>query len=358
MGLGSWEVGAALYDSATQVDMILGYPWLRSHQLGILPHRNALLAEGPKGRMVLLKSWTGPMPKSVPPLGSAGESDSEEEEQAEETVPFAPLGPPAPKPVEDRKFWRRRKSVHFEEGRDECAPAGAHSRNSAGDATVRAVQVGHITAGPLQDRPHEENLWEIRRMQLKLPAALGAPEEPLADEEALIEACRALAFAAKSVAEAVKRATHKRHRRRKKPRVWISERYAVRASIIKDIVAKLGCETPVLDSFADSGNHRFPRWWGPGGERPDAMAESWAETGLLWCNPPFSQFSAVVDKVARDKARCILVMPDWPFKEYWSRVQPLRVAETYYPAGTSVFELDGEPVPGTKWGTWAYLLDG
>ena len=66
----------------------------------------------------------------------------------------------------------------------------------------------------------------------------------------------------------------------------------------------------------------------------------------------------MVDKVARDKARCILVMPDWPFKEYWSRVQPLRVAETYYPAGTSVFELDGEPVPGTKWGTWAYLLDG
>ena len=88
------------------------------------------------------------------------------------------------------------------------------------------------------------------------------------------------------------------------------------------------------------------------------MAESWTGSGLLWCNPPFSKFSAVVDKIARDKARCILVMPDGPFKEYWQRVQALRVAETFYPPGTQVFELDGEPVPGTKWGTWAYLLDG
>ena len=38
---GPWTVDAKMYDSATSVDIILGYPWLRSHCLGILPHRIA-----------------------------------------------------------------------------------------------------------------------------------------------------------------------------------------------------------------------------------------------------------------------------------------------------------------------------
>ena len=51
--LGSWTVDAKVYDSAANVDIILGYPWLRSNRLGILPHRNSLVPEGPDGMRYL-----------------------------------------------------------------------------------------------------------------------------------------------------------------------------------------------------------------------------------------------------------------------------------------------------------------
>ena len=37
-----WKESAHFYDAAITVDMILGYPWLRSRQIGVLPHLNAL----------------------------------------------------------------------------------------------------------------------------------------------------------------------------------------------------------------------------------------------------------------------------------------------------------------------------
>jgi hypothetical protein len=97
----------------------------------------------------------------------------------------------------------------------------------------------------------------------------------------------------------------------------VSESYAVRECIVEDIIQRLGCGQPVLDAFASSQNHRFPRWWGEGGEKPDALAESWSDVGLLWCNPPFSQFQAVLRKVAEDQAQCVLIIPDWQTKQYW-----------------------------------------
>ena len=53
----AWGVDASLYDSATTVDLILGYPWLRQHRLGIMPHKDALLAEKPRGT-IYLRSWS------------------------------------------------------------------------------------------------------------------------------------------------------------------------------------------------------------------------------------------------------------------------------------------------------------
>ena len=65
-----------------------------------------------------------------------------------------------------------------------------------------------------------------------------------------------------------------------------SERWTVIASGIREIIDRLGCGEPVLDCFADKGNHRFPRWWGKGGEQEDAFAQDW---GSDW--PPLVQSS-------------------------------------------------------------------
>ena len=52
----AWGVDASLYDSATTVDLILCYPWLRQHRLGIMPQKDTLLAEITRGT-IYRKSW-------------------------------------------------------------------------------------------------------------------------------------------------------------------------------------------------------------------------------------------------------------------------------------------------------------
>lgn len=44
-----------------------------------------------------------------------------------------------------------------------------------------------------------------------------------------------------------------------------------------------------LDGAANQDNHLSPRWYGPGGEREDALAEPWGANERIWCNPPYSR---------------------------------------------------------------------
>ena len=41
----SWQEDACFLEGDIQVDLILGYPWLKTVQLGILPHKDALFFE-------------------------------------------------------------------------------------------------------------------------------------------------------------------------------------------------------------------------------------------------------------------------------------------------------------------------
>lgn len=52
----------------------------------------------------------------------------------------------------------------------------------------------------------------------------------------------------------------------------------------------------VLDLAADETTHVTPRWYGPGGVVPDALAVDWSRadmkpTGPLWLNPPFANIA-------------------------------------------------------------------
>lgn len=45
---------------------------------------------------------------------------------------------------------------------------------------------------------------------------------------------------------------------------------------------------PTLDVCAEAWSAKAPRYYGPGGEREDALAELWPEDEEKWDNPPFS----------------------------------------------------------------------
>jgi phage N-6-adenine-methyltransferase len=44
-----------------------------------------------------------------------------------------------------------------------------------------------------------------------------------------------------------------------------------------------------LDAAADPTNHKCQRWFGPGGERADALSEAWPINQSIWLNPPYSR---------------------------------------------------------------------
>lgn len=44
-----------------------------------------------------------------------------------------------------------------------------------------------------------------------------------------------------------------------------------------------------VDAAADTENHLLPRWYGPGGEREDALAAPWDPSERYWLNPPYSR---------------------------------------------------------------------
>jgi hypothetical protein len=140
---------------------------------------------------------------------------------------------------------------------------------------------------------------------------------------------------------------------------WKSQQYNVQQSYVNDIVMRMGAGKPLIDCFATSSNKRFPHHWGPGGIATNAFEEQWTfdMVGLVWMNPPYSEIPKVVDKIRRDKAKVIAVLPDWPtekwFQEVWSMVKKYH----HYPIGTDFFELQGKSYKLRKWGVWAMLID-
>ena len=132
---------------------------------------------------------------------------------------------------------------------------------------------------------------------------------------------------------------------------WFSERYNVRDGYVRDMCFRLKV-TPILDAFADAGNHRFPLWW------EDAFAEKWPQDKVIWANPPFSIMHKVVQKIKEDHAKVLLVCPDWRSCAWCQQLHDHVMRKYFYAKGTPVYELDKKKVEGIKWGLWAYYVDG
>jgi hypothetical protein len=125
---------------------------------------------------------------------------------------------------------------------------------------------------------------------------------------------------------------------------------------VETIIQVLRCSTPSVDAFANAENYRFPRWWGEGGEHPDAFEMNWRSEDLIWCNPPFKLLSQVVTKAISEQAKLVLICPNWPRLKWWQELQRHVHVGHLVPEGTRMFELNGR-IPGpTHWDTWAYWL--
>ena len=126
-----------------------------------------------------------------------------------------------------------------------------------------------------------------------------------------------------------------------------------------EILQRLGVETPSVDAFVDTELNLCPRWWGPGSsETENAFDRNWGDESLLWMNPPFSLLPRVVDKIHKDGARVVLIMPLWEDREFFTKIQPMILRKCVYPEGSKVFEQKRKAMPGIRWPVWCVLVDG
>ena len=145
-------------------------------------------------------------------------------------------------------------------------------------------------------------------------------------------------------------------KQRPKPRTWVSHDYAVKKDLVKTIVEHFGGEEPSLDAFASKENRRFPRYWDVD---TNAFSKDWSQEGLLWMNPPFETLEEVVDKIVGDQARAIVVVPEWPHRRWWKRLQDIKVAEFKFDPKMKIFLRGGtELLKPPRFKTWAFLVHG
>ena len=96
-------------------------------------------------------------------------------------------------------------------------------------------------------------------------------------------------------------------------------------------------QRPDIDVFADAQRHECPVWWGPGGNCEDPFQQNWGTSGILWMNPAPHLLERVVDKIALDKAKVMLVCPRWINRKYWFEVQPMAVSWYDFHPGAPIF---------------------
>ena len=105
--------------------------------------------------------------------------------------------------------------------------------------------------------------------------------------------------------------------------------------------------TPVIDLFASRINKQFDQYVS---YRPDPLARyidaftiSWADANF-YCFPPFSCIPKVVRKIICDKARGVLVVPQWPTQSWYPMILAiLEQAPVVLPPAQNLLLLPSNP---------------
>ena len=128
--------------------------------------------------------------------------------------------------------------------------------------------------------------------------------------------------------------------------------YTVRRQFFDEIVRELGL-MPTVDGFASPTNNRVSRFFT---QEQDALKQPWGSGDTMWLNPPWVIWPQVAERLARERCAAIVICPAWT-KPWVKQLTAMASRRIYFEAGTSLHEVDGRPVPSTKWGTWALRVD-
>ena len=94
------------------------------------------------------------------------------------------------------------------------------------------------------------------------------------------------------------------------------------SDILSDSLKLLGTK-PEIDLFASRLNKELPSYVSykpdPTATAVNAFTLSWA-CKVVYCFPPFCVIPRVLQKISKDKARGILVVPDWPSQPWYSKL--------------------------------------
>ena len=146
-------------------------------------------------------------------------------------------------------------------------------------------------------------------------------------------------------------------------RLFKKESYSLISDVRSEVLQKLGVDSSkvIIDLFANRKNFQECLYCT---RQNSAWKYDWEKLlenpeHFLWANPPFSQLSRVLTKVALEPLRMILVTPDWS-EVYWRRLlEKLSVAQVSIPQGVSLYKSDWaeKPLPTPQWSTLVSLVD-
>lgn len=121
-----------------------------------------------------------------------------------------------------------------------------------------------------------------------------------------------------------------------------------------------------IDLFARAKNKQEPLFCS---KVNSCWSYNWAKlpkhpADYLWANPPFSKLARAVTKVALEKARVIMITPDWGtngINGYWRRVLDRLTVKRFVLPEVALYEKFGNPeklLPKPHWSTLISILDG
>ena len=136
---------------------------------------------------------------------------------------------------------------------------------------------------------------------------------------------------------------------------YLSEQYAVRFHWIRRFLQQFGIEAGdwMRDCFASPSNARFSKFWTA---EQDAIMQDWSSNEIHWCNPPWTIWPSVAEKILSSNCVSICVFPAWHSKQWVQDLVFSAVKTIYLEVGSKIFELGGKAVGGIKWGLYVVLI--
>ena len=115
-----------------------------------------------------------------------------------------------------------------------------------------------------------------------------------------------------------------------------------------------------MDFYANAENHTEPLYCTP---LNSCYAYNWHDVQLCWANPPWSHLEKMVTKAVLDRAKVVVICPDWGqtgeaaawrlFLDRRTKVHvPIPDVPLYLPDGAT------NPLPAPRWGSIASLING